>query len=253
MGLRLHQLNYPSSTGSERREIELTGTFNFVPSDFSRSERRKEGIAYETIYVTGSMLVEAVQMAAARIGKDDVLKADLAAAFPFLDPNRRLIFVTEHRHARRGARLDGLYRALKRLAMRPDLQVACSVMSDSMHDRIMAEIFAGYPNITLIRPQDYVHLTYLMQSAHFVLTDQDDYLQEALSLRKPVLIMRNAGEFPKAGDWGTTKLVGTDSEHILRECSLFLDDQSHYRAYSNPRIPHRDGHTSRRIVETLLR
>jgi UDP-N-acetylglucosamine 2-epimerase (non-hydrolysing) len=224
--LRLCQLDYSGSKRADRGEIRLAGKGYFVWTETARHDLLLQGVAREKIYLADSMLREALQMVAARIGKDDELKAELAAAFPFLDPNRRLILVTEHRHAYNDARLESLCRALKRLAMRPDVQVVYVVQPDSMHKRIVDKAFAGHPNIVLIQPQGYVHLIYLMQSAYLVMTDPGNFLRETPSLEKPVLVLRDAGESPETVDWGTTRLIGTDAEQILRECTLLLEDAS---------------------------
>lgn len=252
-GLRMYELHYPSSQETNCREIDLIGTCYFVPSEGARKNLLLEGVASEKIYLADSMVVDALRMVTERISNDDALKADLAASFPFLDSNRRLILVTRHRHGNQDGRLESLCRAIKRLAMRPDVQVVYPVHPDSRMNEVVDEIFANHPNITLIQPQDYVHFVYLMQAAYLVLTDPDDFLKEALSLGKPVLVMRDAAERPEAVDAGTIKLVGTDGERILRECTMFLDDPSYYRAFSSHRNPYGDAHASKRIVEILLR
>lgn len=252
-GLHMHELCYSSTAENAGNEIERLGTYYFVPSEISRDYLLKEGIVPEKIYLTDSMVVDALLMVEERIRNDDVLRNRLAAAFPFLDPKRRLILVAGHKHDNKEGRLESLCRALKRLAMRADVQVVYPWHPDARLNSVVDEVFANHPNITLIQPQDYMHFVYLMQSAYLILTDLDDTLKEALSLCKPILVMRDVIERPQAIDGGTVKLVGTETERILRECTMLLDDPSYYRAFSGHRNPYGDGHTSQRIVESLLR
>ena len=173
-GLRMYELSYSSSLETNCREIDLAETYYFVPSEASRKNLLNAGVAPEKIHLTGSLEVDALQMVSERISNDDALKADMAAAFPFLDSNRRLILVTGHQHGNRDGRLESLCRAIKRLALRPDVQVVYPLHPDSGMNKIVDEVFADHPNITLIQPQDYVHFVYLMQTAYLVLTDTED-------------------------------------------------------------------------------
>ncbi|WP_223293844.1 non-hydrolyzing UDP-N-acetylglucosamine 2-epimerase [Sideroxydans lithotrophicus] len=252
-GLHMHELRHGSTSEERRNEIERLATYYFVPSEASRDNLLREGVAAEKIYLTDSMAVDALLMVAERIHGDDVLKNGLAAAFPFLDPKKRLIFVAGHKHGNEEGRLESLCRALKRLAMRADVQVVYPLHPDAKQNSVVDEVFASHPNITLIQPQDYLHFVYLMQSAYLILTDLDDTLKEALSLCKPILVLRDVAERPQAIDAGNVKLVGTETERILRECVMFLDDPAYYRAFSSHRNLYVDGHTGQRIVEMLLR
>lgn len=252
-GLCMHELRYPDSAATGRRAVDLITTNYFVPSEASRDSLLRKGVAAERIFLTDSIVVDALLMVVERIRHDDALRGRLAAAFPFLDPNKRLIFVNAHGHENHAGRLESICRALKRLAMRPDVQVIYPVHHDTQLNGIVDDVFANHPSIALVQPQDYLHFVYLMQAAYLILTDLGDPLKEALSLSKPVLVLRDVSERPATVDAGTVKLVGTETERILRECTMFLDDPSYYRAFSTHRNPYGDGHTSQRIVETLLR
>jgi len=252
-GLRVHELRHPCPEDTKCREIDLVATHYFVPSDASRANLLKQGVAADKIYLSGSMAVEAMLMAVERIRNDAALKADLAAAFPFLDPGKRLILVIGQRRENRGGGLESVCRALKRLAMRADVQVAYPAPLDPGVRNIVEEVFADHPGIALVEPQDYLHMVYLMQEAYLVLADSGVTPDEVLALNKPVLVMRNVTERPEAVDAGTVKLVGTDTEHILWECTMFLDDQTYYRAFSTHRTPYGGRLDSQRIVGMLLR
>jgi UDP-N-acetylglucosamine 2-epimerase (non-hydrolysing) len=252
-GLRSYELQYAGPGGTSGHGIDLVSTTHFVCSEVSRTKLLKEGIAAESIYLTDSTAVDALLMVVERIRHDDALKAKLAAAFPFIDPHRRLILVIGHRRENRSGGLESVCRALRRLATRPDVHVAYPVPPNPRARGVVEQLFANHPGITLIEPPDYTHSVYLMQAAYLILADSGNTPKEALSMGKPVLVMRDVAERPGVIDAGTIRLVGTDAERIQRECTTFLDDRSYYRAFSTHRNPYGDGQASRRIVEILLR
>ena len=249
-GLRMYELHYHSAEGASPGTISLTTTRYFVSSDISRDNLLMEGVSPENIFITDSTEVDAVLMIAERIRNDDALNAKLAADLSFIDPNKRLILVTGHRHESHDGRLESLCRALKRLAVRADVQVVIPVHPDSPVNELIGEICADFPNIALIQPQGYLQSLYLMLAAYFIVTDPGSTPKEALSLGKPVLEMPDMFERPQAG---TVNPVERDADRILQECTMLLDDTSYYRAFSTLCNPYGDGHASQRIVETLLR
>ena len=252
-GLRMYELRHAGPEETNGRRVDLIATSFFVSSEVSRDSLLKEGVDSEKIYLTGSMEIDALTMTSECIRRDGALKTRLAGAFPFIDLNRRLILVIGHRRENHGGGLEGVCRALRRLAMRPDVQVAYPVPPDSRARRVVDELLAHHPNITLIDPQDYLHTVYLMQAAYLILADSGDTPKEALSMGKPVLVMRDVTERPEVIDAGTIRLVGTDVEHILRECTMFLDDPSYYIAFSAHHAPSGGGQASQHIVAILLR
>lgn len=249
-GLRMYEMLYHSAESANPRMIDLAATRYFVTSEASRAELVMDGVSPENIFITDSTEVDAVVMVAERIRKDDALKAKLAADFSFIDPKKRLILVSGSRHENNEGHLESLCRALKRLAVRADVQVVVPVSPDSAVNGVMDEICADCPNIELIQPQDYLHSVYLMLAAYFIVTDPGNMPKEALSLSKPVLEMPDISERPETGAVNPVEL---DAERILQECTLLLDDPAYYRSFSAPRNPYGDGHASQRIVETLLR
>ena len=249
-GLQMFELGKEAETNDRG---DPTAKYIFVSSESLRDELLREGVAVDRIYLTDNMTVDAVQMAAQRIESDEPLRAALASSFPFLEKKRHLILVTEHWHDNREGRLTELCCALKRLAMRPDVQVVYPLHYDYKVNETVAAVFENHPNIFLVHPQDYLHSVYLMQTARLILTDLGSRLIEALSLNKPVLVLRDAGDLPEALDIGAAKLVGTDCGPLLRECSRFLDDDAYSSALADLRNPYGDGHACQRIVETLLR
>ncbi len=250
--LHMYELRY-SAEAADGRAIKVLSTYFFVPSETSRDDLLGQGVSADKVALIGDLAVDALQMAIGRIRKDSALKAKLAAAFPFINSkSRRLVLVIGHRRANHGGGLEGVCRALRRLAMRADAQVAYPAPLNPQVRSVVDGLFAGHPNVTLIEPQDYLHSVYLMQAAYLILADSGDTPKEALSMGKPVLVMRDHAERPEVPDSGTIRLVGTDADRILRECSMFLDDPSYYRAFSTHHNPYGDGQASRRVVEKLL-
>lgn len=252
-GLRLYELYHHARDGANPHVVDLVATHYFVSSDSARNTLQKEGVGAEYIYLTDSTAVDALLMVVERIRNDDELQAGLAADFPSLTPDRRLVYVPCQRSDCSIEHFESICRTLKRLAMRPDVQVVCRAHAEQEMRRIAEHVFADHPRITVIEPQDYLHHVYLMQAAYLILSDADQACDEVLSLGKPVLVMRDAGELLQSADSGTVKRVGGEAEHILRECNMFLDDEAYYQAFSSHRKPRGDGQASQRIVETLLR
>jgi UDP-N-acetylglucosamine 2-epimerase (non-hydrolysing) len=249
-GLRMYELQYHSEESASPQMIDLVATRYFVSSELSRDNLLMDGVPPENIFITDSTEVDAVMMVAERIRNDEALNTKLAADFSFIDPNKRLILVTGHRHENHDGHLESLCQALKRLAVRADVQVIFPVSPDSSVNEVMDEICADYPNIEFIQPQGYLHSVYLMLTAYFIVTDPGNTPKEALSLNKPVLEMPDMFERPEAG---TINPVERDADRILQECTMLLDDPSYYRTFSTLCNPYGDGHASQRIVETLLR
>ncbi len=253
-GVRTHDLHHPWPEEVSNRVLDLVSTHHLVPDESCRANLLGEGVAAEGICVTGDAMVDALRMVDERIHSDAALKAELAAMFPVLERNRRLILVvTGHQHENQCSRLEGMFRALKRLAMRPDVQVVCPVQPGSEVRRVADEASAHQSDIWFIEPPAYLPFAYLMRKAHLILTDAAGIQAEAPSLGRPVLVTRDASERPEGIDAGTIKLVGTDSERILQECAMFLDDDSYYRAYSGRQAFLGDEQASQRIVAALLR
>lgn len=252
-GLRLYELYHHTLDGDHPNMVDLVVTHYFVSSESSRDALQKEGVGVENIYVTDSTAVDALLMVIERIRNDHALQAGLAAEFPSFGPERHLVYVPCQRSDCSVEHFESICRTLKRLAMRPDVQVVCRAHPEQEMRRIAEYVFADHPRITVIEPQDYLHHVYLMQQAYLILSDADHVCDEVLTLGKPVLVMRDADDAMRSEDGGTVKRVGADTEHILRECNMFLDDESYYRAFSVSHNYSGDGQASQRIVETMLR
>lgn len=251
-GLRTHDMLHPWPEEMNRRVIDLMATHYYAPTSQSRDNLLRENIPAERIHVTGNTVIDALLMATERIRQDAALAQRLAEAFPFLERNKRLILVTGHRRENHGGRMESMCRALKQLADRPDVQVLYPVHPNPNVRKVVDDVCGDRKNILLIEPVDYLHFVYLMQTAHIILTDSGGIQEEAPSLGKPVLVLRDVTERPEAVEAGTVKLVGTDTERIIAECERLLTDDGYYQSFAHCRNPYGDGQTSRRIVETLL-
>jgi UDP-N-acetylglucosamine 2-epimerase (non-hydrolysing) len=248
-GLRMYELGYTAAQGV----AGVMAQRFFVTSETSLDNLLRLGVPAGEIYLTGDLAIDAVRMAIERVRDDKCLSADLAASFPFIDPAKRLILVIGHRRDNCGGGLEGVCRALRRLATRPDVHVAYPAPSSPMARSVVEESFVNHLGVTLMEPQDYLRWIYLMQAAYLILADSGGTPREALAMGKPVLVMRDVAERPEVIDAGAIRLVGTDAERILRECTLFLDDPSYYQAFTPRRNPYGDGLASQRIVEMLRR
>lgn len=251
-GLRTYDMHHPWPEELNRRVIDLMATHYYAPTSQSRDNLLRENIPVERIYVTGNTVIDALLMATARIRDDAALAQRLAEAFPFLDRSKRLILVTGHRRENHGGRMESICRALKHLADRPDVQVLYPVHPNPNVRKVVDEVCGDRKNIILIEPVDYLHFVYLMQAAHVILTDSGGIQEEAPSLGKPVLVLRDITERPEAVAAGTVKLAGTDTERIIMECEWLLADEAHYQSFARCLNPYGDGQASQRIVATLL-
>lgn len=251
-GLRTYDLNHPWPEEMNRRVIDVVTEYYFAPTDVSRDNLLKEHVPAERIYVTGNTVIDALLMTDRRIKSDQQLSARLANAFPFLDPARRLILVTGHRRENHGNGLESICVALKQLSEREDVQVVYPVHLNPNVRQVVMGALAEKQNVHLIEPLDYLHFVYLMSQAHIILTDSGGIQEEAPSLGKPVLVMRNVTERPEAVAAGTVQLVGTDTEKIIFECTRLLDDATYYQQFSQCANPYGDGAASKRIVATLV-
>ena len=201
--------------------------------------------------MTGNTVIDALLSVVARIESDAGLSARLAAQFPFLDPARRLVLVTGHRRENFGAGFESMCLAIRDLAGRGDTQVVYPVHLNPNVREPVNRILAGGPGVHLVEPLDYLPFVYLMSRAHLLLTDSGGIQEEAPSLGKPVLVMRETTERPEAVEAGTVRLVGTDRARIVDAASGLLDDPAAHAAMARAHNPYGDGQAARRIARVL--
>ena len=200
--------------------------------------------------VTGNTVIDALHHVVGMIEADAPLAASFDATFN-LDPARRLILVTGHRRESFGAGFKRICHALAQLATRSDVQLIYPVhLNPNVKGPVEAHL-GNFPNISLVPPQDYLPFVYLMNRAEIILTDSGGVQEEAPSLGKPVLVMRERTERPEAIEAGTVRLVGTDPDVIVAEAARLLDDTEAYEAMSFAHNPYGDGRAAARIVAAI--
>lgn len=250
-GLRTGNLYSPWPEEANRKLTGALTTQHFAPTERSRDNLLAEGVPEASIYVTGNTVVDALLAVVEKIRDQPHLEHALASRFPFLDPNKRLVLVTGHRRENFGSGFEQICQALKAIAERGDTQVVYPVHLNPNVQEPVNRVLSGQSSIHLIEPQDYLPFVYLMSRAHLIVTDSGGVQEEAPSLGKPVLVMRDTTERPEAVDAGTVVLVGTDSVRIVEEVSRLLNDQEAYERMSHAHNPYGDGQASTRIAAII--
>ncbi|PHM59704.1 non-hydrolyzing UDP-N-acetylglucosamine 2-epimerase [Xenorhabdus sp. KK7.4] len=251
-GLRTGDLYSPWPEEANRKIAGHLATYHFAPTENSRSNLLQESIADKAIFVTGNTVIDALLWVRDRIMHDDILRGQLAELYPFIDPAKKMILVTGHRRENFGGGFERICEALAQIArMHPDVQVVYPVHLNPNVCEPVKRILHGIDNIILISPQDYLPFVYLMDHAYLILTDSGGIQEEAPSLGKPVLVMRNTTERPEAADAGTVRLVGTKTQTIVDEVTRLLTDDSAYQQMSRAHNPYGDGKACQKILEIL--
>lgn len=247
----------PYSPWPEEGNRKLTGALahiHFAPTEQSRANLLREGIAQESVLVTGNTVIDALLGVVERIQRNPAVHAAAAAPTEFLDANRKIVLVTGHRRESFGGGFERICQALGEIAQQyPEVDIVYPVHLNPNVRGTVNRLLAGIANIHLIEPLDYLPFVHLMSRAHIILTDSGGIQEEAPSLGKPVLVMRDTTERPEAVAAGTVKLVGTDCSCIVRELNHLLNDPASYRAMSVAHNPYGDGQACKRIIDALLR
>lgn len=249
-GLRTGNIYSPWPEEINRKVAGAIAELHFAPTAGSQANLRAEGVPEERIVITGNTVIDALQDVVALIGADRDMSAALAEQFNIPD-DRRIVLVTGHRRESFGGGFDRICEALARLAERPDVEVVYPVHLNPNVKGPVERLLGGRDNIRLVPPQDYLPFVYLMSRAELIITDSGGVQEEAPSLGKPVLVMRDTTERPEAVEAGTVKLVGTDTDLIVSTAGRLLDDPDAYAAMNRAHNPYGDGHASARIVAAL--
>lgn len=253
-GLRSGNIHSPWPEEINRRFADAMTDWYFAPTELSRANLLAEGVSSERIVVTGNTVIDALLQVTGRIQKDPSVNSELASRFDYLDPERRLILVTGHRRENFGIGFERFCAALKRVAeSRPDTEIVYPVHLNPNVQKPVKAMLSDVPNIYLIDPLDYLPFVYLMQRAYLIVTDSGGIQEEAPSLGKPVLVTRDTTERPEAVAAGTVKLVGTDTNLIVKEILHLLDDAGAYAGMARACNPYGDGKAVSRIVDALKR
>ena len=250
-GLRTGNIYSPWPEEINRKVTGAITRLHFAPTEKAASNLKSEGVEEGQIWITGNTVIDALLEVVERLEKDPQQSAAFDSEFG-IDPTKRLILVTGHRRESFGGGFERICSALATIAKREGVQIIYPVhLNPNVKGPV--EISLGeLERIKLIAPQNYLPFVHLMRRADIILTDSGGVQEEAPSLGKPVLVMRDTTERPEAVDAGTVKLVGTDADLIVRETSKLLDDQAAYDAMSRAHNPYGDGFASQRIRDAVL-
>jgi len=251
-GLRTGDLTSPWPEEGNRVLTGHLAQWHFAPTETARENLLRENIPSGGIFITGNTVIDALLWVRERLNKDAELAQQLADKYPFLQDDKKLILVTGHRRESFGGGFERICSALAEIALQhPDVQIVYPVHLNPNVSEPVNRILHGIDNIVLIDPQDYLPFVYLMDKAYLILTDSGGVQEEAPSLGKPVLVMRETTERPEAVDAGTVRLVGTDAAKIVEEVNLLLTDKNEYDSMSRAHNPYGDGHACQHILEAL--
>jgi len=254
-GLRTHNKFAPFPEEINRRVTGAVADLHFAPTSAARQNLLAEGIAETDIFVTGNTVVDALLSVSGRISEDAALRSRFEAEFNFLDPAKRLILVTGHRRENFGEGFENICKALAEIAAtHDDVEILYPVHLNPNVQEPVRRILGGQrSNVHLIDPVDYLPFVYLMNRSYLIITDSGGVQEEAPSLGKPVLVMRDTTERPEAVHAGTVRLVGTDQKRIVAEAFSLLLNQSEYDAMSRAHNPYGDGNAAGRVVNGILK
>ena len=245
-GLRTGRLDAPFPEEANRVLTTRIADLHFAPTKGAAKALLDEGVDSGTVHVTGNTVIDALFLAL-EISSGEDLSPQQA------EDNRRVLLVTAHRRESFGPQMDRIFKALRRLAQRGDVQVVIP-LHPNPNVRRSAEMFLmDIENITVIEPMKYLPFVHLMNRSHLILTDSGGIQEEAPSLGIPVLVMREVTERPEAKDAGVAVLVGTDEDTIYNEACRLLDNQEHYDSMAQRKNPFGDGKAGRRIADITSR
>ena len=250
-GLRTNNIYSPWPEEMNRRVVGRVASLHFAPTETARANLLAEGCAEKSIYVTGNTVIDALLNVVEKINADATINQLSRESFAFLHEDKRLILVTGHRRENFGQGFEDICKALRKIAEREDVEIVYPVHLNPNVQEPVRRILGECPRIHLIEPLDYLPFVYLMNRAHILLTDSGGIQEEAPSLGKPVLVMRDTTERPEAVTAGTVKLVGTDAACIVSEATRLLDDQQEYQRMSQTHNPYGDGLASSRICKVI--
>lgn len=246
-GLRTGDIYSPFPEEMNRKLTGAIAAIHFAPTATAKANLLKENVNPSHIYVTGNTVIDALMTTVAGdydFG-DDLKDVDFH--------NHRVILLTTHRRENLGEPMRHIYKALRRIIEEiPDTEIVFPVHRNPLVRKVVEEELAGIDRIHLIDPMEYEPFANLMSLSSLVLTDSGGIQEEAPSLGKPVLVLRNTTERPEAVEAGTVRLIGTDKDVVYAETKRLLTDQAAYDAMSNAVNPYGDGKASQRIVQAIL-
>ena len=253
-GLRTGNLNSPWPEEGNRKLTSALTTLHFTPTETAKNNLLHEGVQAESITITGNTVIDALMQVTDKLHNNPSLCDKLASQLPEIKTDKKLILVTGHRRESFGDGFERICEALAEIAKQNhDVQIIYPVHLNPNVREPVNRILQGISNITLIEPLDYLPFVYLMDKSYLILTDSGGIQEEAPSLGKPVLVMREVTERPEAITAGTVQLVGTDKNKIIKTINQLLNDEALYKRMSIAHNPYGDGAACQLIVEQIKR
>lgn len=251
-GLRTGQLYSPWPEEAHRKLTAALAHWHFAPTATNRANLLREGVAPGTIHVTGNTVVDALLQVRGEILGNAPLQQQFEQDFSFLQPHKRLVLVTCHQRDTSAQGLENICQALARIARRhADVQLVYALPPNPQVQESVRRLLGGVADVRLLAPLDYLPFVYLMDKSTLILTDSGGIQEEAPTLDKPVLLMRETTERPEALAAGTVRLVGIDPDEIATQASVLLTQPQTYRAMAFAPNPYGDGHACERIAQAL--
>lgn len=251
-GLRTGDIYSPWPEEANRKLTGSLANYHFAPTQSSYDNLIKENIDSQNIIITGNTVIDALLVVKEKVENDQEIIAQFEQQFNFLDANKKIILVTGHRRENFGQGFLNICQALANLAKRySDVQIVYPVHLNPNVQKPVNELLAGIENIHLIAPQDYLPFVYLMNRSYLILTDSGGIQEEAPSLGKPVLVMRDTTERPEAVAAGTVRLVGTNAELIEKSVIELIENQKLYQTMAESHNPYGDGTSCQKIINAL--
>ena len=251
-GLRTYDLYSPWPEEGNRCLTGVLSELHFAPTDQAQKNLLKEGTKQEKIFITGNTVIDALLEVVKLLEKDD-LKQKMEAQFPFTKNDQPMVLVTAHRRENHGEGIANISAAVKSLSIQyPHINFVLPLHLNPKVRYVFIEELSGLANVQLIEPQEYLPFVYLMSKSLFILSDSGGVQEEAPSLGKPVLVMRDTTERPEAVLAGTVMLVGTDTKNIIEYSQQLLEDEQFYQTMAGAKNPYGDGTASKKIVQLLI-
>ena len=252
-GLRTQNIYSPWPEEANRCLTSMLTSLHFAPTENAKNNLIAENKKPEGIIITGNTVIDALLIVTEKL-KSPTLKTQMEECFPFTKNDKKIILITAHRRENHGDGIKNIGLAILELAQKyTEFEFVLPLHLNPNVRRPLLEMLSGIENVHLIEPQEYLPFVYLMSCSHIILSDSGGVQEEAPSLGKPVLVMRDTTERPEAVAAGTVKLVGSDTDTIVKEFSLLMDNPYLYEKMSMAKNPYGDGMASHRIVETLLK
>lgn len=251
-GLRTENIYSPWPEEGNRKLTAAITKYHFAPTEVARKNLLKENVKLENIFITGNTVIDSLLLITKKLNSDKSLECAMYARFENINFNKRIILITGHRRENFGKGFQNIFKALAKLATEiNDIEIVYPVHLNPNVLEPANKHLSGLSNVHLLPPQDYLPFVFLMMKSTLILTDSGGIQEEAPSLGKPVLVMRDTTERPEALQAGTVKLVGTNPDRIFDQVKVLLSNENEYKSMAEASNPYGNGTASRQIINAL--